>query len=254
MTDLSGTDKLEQDFGIFRQALADILQISVEFFPVENYSAAAPALLANELDFALAGPSEYLLLRARADAVPIVGITRPDYFSMMMTRMDSELNQLSQLSGKAIAMRTAGSTAGHIVPMKMLLDAGVAPGDYSVQMLNQQGFDALQSGQVDAWAASHRRYVEYVQKPGLDKTEIQVVAISENLPPDVFVANPNLGLDFLAELRNQILENQDALMAALLASEANQKYQRSELVSVEDTDYRDLRDSYYAIGQGSTIE
>ncbi|MEM9804492.1 MAG: PhnD/SsuA/transferrin family substrate-binding protein [Cyanobacteria bacterium P01_D01_bin.56] len=254
ITDTSGTDELEQDFGVFRQTLADVLQMPVEFFPVKNYSAAAPALIANELDFVLAGPSEYLLLRARADAAPIVGITRPGYVSMIMTRIDSGLNQLSDLHGKRIAMRTEGSTAGHIMPLKMLLDAGLATDAYEVQMLNRQGFEALQVGNVDAWADSASRYMEYVKSPGLDGTEIQVIATSENLPPDVFVANPNLDPDFLAELKNQMLANQDVLMAALWASEANQKYKQSTLVSVEDSDYQTLRDSYYAIGQGSTIE
>ncbi|WP_215609414.1 phosphate/phosphite/phosphonate ABC transporter substrate-binding protein [Leptothoe spongobia] len=254
VTDLSGYDALEQDFGAFRQALEDMLQLPVEFFAVENYLAAAPALLTNELDFVMAGPSEYMLLRARASAVPVVGITRPQYAAMVMARMESDINQLSDLKGKTIAMRTEGSTAGHIMPMKLLLDAGVTPGDYDVVMLNRKGFDALQSGQVDAWNDSYDRYVEYVKNPGLEDKEIKVLAVSENLPPDVFVANPSLGTKFLDELRTTILQNQELLMSALLTSEANQKYTSSDLVAVADADYQVLRDSYYAIGQGSAIE
>ena len=82
VTDISGADELEQDFGPFRQALETVLELPVEFFPVENFLDAAPAFLANELDFAMAGPSEYLLLKARADAVPIAGVTRPDYYTV----------------------------------------------------------------------------------------------------------------------------------------------------------------------------
>ena len=254
VTDLSGPDELEQDFGMFRQTLEEVLDLPVEFYPVENYSAAAPALLANELEFAMAGPSEYLLLRARSNAIPIVGVTRSSYYSMMMTRMDSGIDTLADLNGKKIAMRTEGSTAGHIVPMKLLLDADVNPGDYEILMLNREGFEALRTGQVDAWADSHARYVEYVKEPGLDGTEIQVIATSEILPPDVFVANPSLGDDFIEELRSHILSHKEILMSALLASEANQKYRDSEMVSVKDADYQVLRDSYYAIGQGSAIE
>lgn len=255
VTDLSGADKLEQDFGAFRLALADVLKMPIDFYPVENYLAAAPALLANELDFAMAGPSEYLLLRARSNAVPIVGVTRSNYYSMIMTRVDSGINSLADLKGKKIAMRTEGSTAGHIVPMKLLLDAGLSPqGDYEVQMLNRDGCEALRTGQVDAWADSHDRYVEYVKEPGLEGSEIKVLAKSDDLPPDVFVVNPSLGTDFIESLRSQILANQDVLMAALSASEANQKYKESDLVSVEDTTYQSLRDSYYAIGQASAIE
>ena len=255
VTDLKGADQLEQDFGAFRQALEEVLGIPVVFYPVENYSAAAPALLANELDFAMAGPSEYLLLRARANAIPIVGVTRPNYYSVIMTRIDSGIDSLADLKGKKIAMRTEGSTAGHIVPMKLLMDAGLNPhGDYEVVMLNRKGCDALRAGQVDAWTDSYDRYVEYVKEPGLEGVEIKVIATSENLPADVFVANPSLGEGWIEDLRSHILNRQDILMSALLASAANQKYKQSQMISAQDADYQTLRDSYYGIGQASAIE
>ncbi|MEM1291118.1 MAG: PhnD/SsuA/transferrin family substrate-binding protein [Leptolyngbyaceae cyanobacterium] len=254
VTDLSGLDTLEQDFGQFREVLAEVLALPVEFFPVENYTAAAPALLANELDFAMAGPSEYLLLRARANAVPIVGVTRSNYYTMVMTRVGSGIQTLADLKNKTIAMRTKGSTAGHIVPMKMLLDAGVSPQDYEVQMLNREGADALRSGQVDAWTDSFSRYTEYVKEPGLKGTEIQVIASSDPLPPDLFVANPSLGDEFIENLQLRMIEYKTALLEALSASKANAKYITSDMIAVQDADYQALRDSYYAIGQGSAIE
>lgn len=255
VTDVTGAEALERDFGAFRQALEEILSIPITFYPVENYSAAAPALLANELDFAMAGPSEYLLLRARAKAVPLVGVSRPHYYSVIMTRVDSGLDTLADLKGKKIAMRTQGSTAGHIIPMKLLLDAGLAPeGDYEVLMLDKEGFAALRSGKVDAWAGSSIYSLEYVKTPAAGNSEVQVIARSSDLPPDVFVANPSLGDEFIAEMRSQILTHKDTLMTTLLASEANQKYQESELIPVHDSDYQALRDSYHAIGQASAIE
>lgn len=254
VTDISGIDTLEQDFGIFRQALSEALEIPIELYPVENYSAAAPALLGNELDLAFAGPSEYLLLRARANAVPIIGVTRPNYYSVIMGRVNSRVETLADLQDKRIAMRTEGSTAGHIVPMKLLMDAGVKPGNYEILMLNQEGLEALRIGEVDAWADSYSRYFEYVQEPGLEGTEIKVLAKGENLPPDIFVANPSLGDDFITELQSKIFNHKERLIAALSASEANQKYTTSEMIIAQDVDYQELRDMYYAIGQGSAIE
>ncbi|MEO1123775.1 MAG: phosphate/phosphite/phosphonate ABC transporter substrate-binding protein [Cyanobacteria bacterium J06639_16] len=255
VTDINGLDELEQDFGAFRQALAELLEIPIEFYPVENYSAAAPALLANELDLAFAGPSEYLILRARAEAVPLVGITRPGYYSVIMARTNSGIETLAELKGKTIAMRTEGSTAGHIVPTKLLMDAGLsAKGDFDVVMLDLDSLPALLNGEVDAWADSSTRYVELVQNQGLANTEIKVLAQGENLPPDVFMANPGLDKGFIEELRSKILNNKDSLMAALLASEANQKYRESRIIAAQDIDYQTLRDMYYAIGQASAIE
>ncbi len=254
VTDISGLTALEESFGPFRDALADILSLPVELLPVDNYSAAAPAMLANQLDFVMAGPSEYLLLRARAKALPLVGITRSDYYTLVMTRVDSGIKLLADLRGKTIAMRAEGSTAGHVIPTKMLLDAGVAPDEYDVQMLDREGCEALRSGRVDAWTDSFSRYIELVQEPGLNGTEIEVIAKSDPLPPDLFLVNSNLGEAFIETLRSQILDNASVLMTALSSSEANAKYLDSDMVLVRDADYQMLRDSYYAIGQGSAIE
>ena len=138
------------------------------------------------------------------------------------------------------------------MPIKMLLDAGLTPEDYGILRSDQGGFEALQSGKVDAWCASSDRYGELVKDGGIEASDIQVIATSENLPPDLFVANPNLGIGYLEVMEMIILDNHKRLMEALLTSKANQKYKTSELVAVSDGNYQLLRDSYHAIGP--TIE
>ncbi len=253
VTDISGTDELEQNFGAFRQELEAVLELPVEFFPVNNFLDAAPALLANELDFAMAGPSEYLLLKARANAVPLVGLTRPGYYTMVMTRADSDIKTLADLKGQKVAMRTEGSTAGHIVPMKMLLDAGLTPDTYEVLMLDKKSPEALLEGTVSAWVDSYSRYNKFVVEPERED-KFTILTKSENLPPDVLVANPSLGDAFLNQLTEKLTANKETLMTALCESEANKKYKESDMIPVDDTNYQVLRDSYYAIGQGSAIE
>ncbi|MEM9486070.1 MAG: PhnD/SsuA/transferrin family substrate-binding protein, partial [Cyanobacteria bacterium P01_F01_bin.116] len=114
---LGDLDALERDFGAFRQALEEVLQVPVNFLAVGDYRAAIDTLLANELDFAMVDPVAYL--RLGAGAVPVVGVPRPDHTAMVISRGDSGVNQLSDLKGKTIAMGVDGSTAGHIMPMKM---------------------------------------------------------------------------------------------------------------------------------------
>ena len=38
------------------------------------------------------GPSEYLVLKARANALPVIAVTRPDYYTVFLVRADSEVN------------------------------------------------------------------------------------------------------------------------------------------------------------------
>ena len=253
VTDISGAEELEQDFGPFRQELEAVLNLPIEFFPVENFVDAVPSLLANELDFVMAGPSEYLLLKARANAVPIAGVTRSDYYPVFVTLADSDIETLTDLNGKKIAMWAEGATAGHIAPTKMLLDAGLQSDAYEALMLGTEGVDAMLSEQVDAWVTSHTRYKKILTQLGR-MDDVKIVAEGEHLPPDIFVANPNLGERFLAELKSKLIANKDMLIPALYESGANQKFKESDMILVKDSDYQALRDSYYAIGQGSAIE
>ena len=101
---LGDLDALELDFGAFRQALEEVLQVPVIFLAVGDYKAAIDALLANELDFAMVDPVTYLRLATQARAVPVVGIPRPDHTAMVITRGDSGIHHLSDLKGKTIAM------------------------------------------------------------------------------------------------------------------------------------------------------
>lgn len=253
VTDISGLDELKDAFEPFRLALESVLDIPITFYSVPNYSAAAPALLANELDIALAGPSEYLLLRGRAQAEPLISITRPDYYSVIMVRSDSGITSLAELKGQSIAMRTEGSTAGHIFPIKLLKDAGVNPEDIQIKMLGDQSVDALAAGEVTAWGTSHSRYVKFVTEKGLDQ-DIMILAQGDPLPGDILVANPSLGPEFIAELQSKMLANRDPLLTALATSEANQKYRDSGVSAAQDSDYDTMRSIYRAVGLESAIQ
>lgn len=55
VTDVTGIKDLQRDFGLFCTTLEEILGIKIEFFPVENSTAAAPALLSREVDIVLLG-------------------------------------------------------------------------------------------------------------------------------------------------------------------------------------------------------
>ena len=225
----------------------------ISFYPVPNYSAAAPALLANDLDLALAGPSEYLLLRGRAEAEPLVQVSRPNYYSVIMVRSDSGITSVADLKGQTIAMRTEGSTAGHIFPMKLLMDAGVSPEDIQIKMLDKKGVEALRTGDVEAWTDTHSRYLELVKEPGFEK-DIVILAQGAPLPGDIFVANPSLGSSFIQELRSAMLTHQESLLTALASSEANQKYRESSMAIAQDSDYDTMRSIYRAVGLESAIQ
>ncbi|WP_026734878.1 PhnD/SsuA/transferrin family substrate-binding protein [Fischerella sp. PCC 9605] len=254
VTDIKGLQALQRDYGAFRTALEDVLDIKIDFIPVENFVAAAPALQLGQINLVLAGPSEYVILNARAKAVPVVALERPKYYSVVAVRANSGIKSLSQLKGKKIAMRSKAATGGHLYPTKLLMDAGLDPkSDYQSLFLEDKGLEALRKGDVDAWAVSISRYEKTLRNAGLSTTEFPVIATGSNLPSDVFVASSLLAPAFIQQMQQLMLKHQDKLIQAILASPENEKFKGSKMLAATDADYNMIREVYKAIGQGDFI-
>lgn len=254
VTDVQGAKDLQQNYQTFRTVLGEIVDKKIELFPVDNYIAAAVALQSGQLKLALTGPSEYVIMRARTNAVPIIAITRPDYYSLILVRANSEIKSAAQLKGKTIAMWEIGATGGHLGPIKILLDAGLNPqSDFKISMLGKKGLQALQKDQVDALAIGMNRYKDLLKIDGLSTNNFRIIATGQPLPSDLFVASSSLPNTLVENIRTRLVENQDKLIEAILVGKANDKYQGAKLVPANDSDYNMIREVYKAIGQGNVF-
>ncbi len=254
VTDVPGLSELQQYYNSFRVALAKVLATQVNFFALENYTAAVPALLHNQLDLLLAGPSEYVILNAKAKGIPVIGITRPDYYSVICTRADSEIKSLEQLQGKTIAMKAIGSTSGHLGPTQLLINAHLNPNsDVTIRMLRKEGLPALKKGEVDAWGGTWRRYKEFIQGRDLTENYFRILGKTEPLPHDLLMVNQNLSTEIIEQIKSLILQHQDQLLHSLLEAD-DAKYVGAKLVEAKDADYNMIREVYQAIGQEEVIQ
>ena len=255
VTDVHTLEALNRSYGPFKRTLEEVLQIEVEFFSVASFIEAVPALLSDRVDLIMAGPSEYVLLNARAKAVPVIGVTRPHYHSVFAVRADDKIESLAQLKGKTIGMWKVGSTAGHLGTIKMLVDAGLEPkSDYQVAMLGEKCLDALKTREVDACGFSTFNYQKLLEVSGASKEEFPLVAEGSPLPNDVFVANNFLALSFVEYMRSRLLDNEDRLLKSLASTEGNYRFKEAKLVAARDEDYEMIREVYRAIGREELIE
>ena len=254
VTDVQGAEDLQQNYQTFRTVLGEVLEKKIELFPVDNYIAAAVALQSGQLKLALTGPSEYVIMRARTNAVPIIAITRPDYYSLILVRANSEIKSAAQLKGKTIAMWEIGATGGHLGAIKILLDAGLNPqSDFKTSMLGKKGLQALKKDQVDALAIGMNRYKDLLKIDGLSTNNFRIIATGQPLPSDLFVASSSLPNTLVENIRSRLVENQDKLIEAILVGKANDKYQGAKMVPANDSDYNMIREVYKAIGQGNVF-
>lgn len=255
VTDVQGLEELERDYEPFRVEFADVLQRPVEYHPVEGYTEAASAMQTDAADLVIAGPSEYVLIRARTEAIPLIAITRPNYHSVLVVRGDSPARAPADLKDKTVAMLRVGSTSGHLGPTYMLVQAGLDPKtDYETQMLGTEGsWAALQAGEVDAWGGPFLNYERYLREEGLSKSDFPILEKSPPLPSDVFVVRSGLDPALITLLRDRLLEHQDRLIPALAATPENEKYQSSSFAPVDDSDYDSIRAVYRALGEGNFL-
>lgn len=253
ITEVKGIDELERDYGALRSSLEEILEKKIEFFPVQNYLAAVVALHESQVDLVLTGPSEYVVIRSRTNATPVIGISRPNYYSLICVRADSNIKSVGELKGKKIAMWDVGSTSGHLSPIKFLIEAGLNPkSDVKVEMMRSKGLSALNNGEIDAWGGSAVKYEKFIKENNLTEKDLPVLIKGPHLPNDLFVAGSQLNLEFVEELRQRLLNNQTKLINSLSVVEEG-KFIGSKLEPAKDSDYDMIREVYKAIGQGDFI-
>jgi phosphonate transport system substrate-binding protein len=256
VTDVLEVEKLLQNYGNFRSALETVLETKVEFFPVQSLTAAAVALQSGDVDLVLTGPSEYVIIHARTNAVPLMGITRPNYHSLIVVPVNSPIQSVADLNGKTIALSDIGSTSGHLGPIKMIVDAGLNPkSDVKTTMLGDEGsVAALKSGQVDAWGGSAIDYEQLINQPKNFESGYRILATGLPLPNDIFVASSQLDPELIADYKQRMIDRQETLIQALVRGEKTHKYQGSKLVPASDSDYNMIRQVYQEMGESKLIE
>lgn len=254
VTDVQELETLQQDYRALQTTLQEILETPIELVVVDSYTAAAAALQLAQVELVLTGPSEYVVIRARTNAVPLIGLTRPNYHSIICVSAHSTIKSIVQLKRKKIAMWKVGSTSGHLGVTKLLIDAGLDPkSDLKILMLGSKGLSMLQNGEVDAWGGSSARYKEFLQDRGLSERTLPSIAKGPLLPNDLFVASSKLDASWVKEMGDRITKNQTKLIQSLVNVEKG-KYEGSTLVPANDSDYNMIREVYQVIGQGNFVQ
>ncbi|TQE98060.1 MAG: phosphonate ABC transporter substrate-binding protein [Spiribacter salinus] len=106
----------------FEEYLERELGVEVEIFTAGNYDGVIQALAADQIEFAFLGSSAYAAAYTATDkgVEPLVSRIQNDgstgYYSVIVTRCDSGLEDIAALEGKALAFADPDSTSGYAVP------------------------------------------------------------------------------------------------------------------------------------------
>jgi phosphonate transport system substrate-binding protein len=258
VTDISGLEMLQAEFGAFRDVLAKATGQEVAFYPVSSRTAAVEAMRAERVDFVLTGPAEYVVFRTLAGARPVVGFSRPDYYSAIVTLAESGIHSVAELKGRKVAFGPIGSTSDHLAPAQLLADAGLDPQRDVVpaHIDRNVAWEALKRGDVAAVALGYRKLtIVREREKELPPGAFRVIARGPDLPNDVLVAGRHVNPETLALVRRTFVEHSGELVAAIMAGQENQKYQGMKFVAnVDDADYEYVRSMYRSIGRPQLAE
>lgn len=251
VTDVEGMERLQLEWGPFKDALEVATGDTFEFFAVNSRTAAAEALRGETVDFVVSGPAEYVVINKLTNAQPIIGLGRPDYHCAIIVRADSGINTVADLKGKKVAFGDIGSTSNMLCPMQVLADYGLDPVNDIEKTHTSRNIahEALKNGDVDALGSNAGSWLNVRNK----ETELpygffKMIARSGDLPNDMIMVGSHVPKEAAMKVRDAILANKDSIISGITAHEENDKYVGMDLVSIEDSAYNYVRSMYTNAG------
>lgn len=249
VTDIDGLESLQKEMGPFKDAFEKASGLSVEFFAVSGRTVAVEAMAADQIDFVLTGPAEYVVFNARLKAQPVVTWNRPDYYANVVVLDASPVKSAADLKGQKISFGEIGSTSQHLSPASILAEAGLVYGtDYEPVFLKRNvAMEALVAGDIAA-IGLNKTHIDQITEKFPDQ-KLSVLLKGGELPNDVLLASASVAPEVVDAVRKTFTEHGDELLAAITTSEENEKYiGGSFTATVTDADYDNVRKMFENVG------
>lgn len=181
-------EKLWAKFAPFVEYLKEATGHPWELKLYHNHASLIDGLCKGEVTFALLGPVPLGRVidkcKAGVEAVALGRDGKPFYRSVILTG-DRTITSLAMLRGKKFGV-FKGSTAAHIVPLKLLKDAGVAEAEVLRVVYESQDriMHELLSGEIAAAGVKDTLFLKFRNEP------LRVLSTSSPLPGFAFASAP----------------------------------------------------------------
>lgn len=184
----------------------------------KTYAEAADLVGKGDVDFAFIGPSLYVEARSKYNVTPLAQIMndgKPSFNGVIVVKKGSGIFSIKNLKGRSFAFGDRESTLTHIVPLYMLMDAGVQLSDlkqYSFVGTHDNVALNVVRGSSDAAGLQPDVAAKY-KDHGLE-----VIARSADLPEHVFVATKSLDAATMAKIQSALLVMDSTLLKGIKGS------------------------------------
>ncbi len=237
----------------------------IEMQYAANYSATLEAMNSGTGDVAETGPFAAALGVDTEKAAILLqrkGFGTWTYFSVIVTREDSDVEELSDLEGHDVAFADPLSASGSLYPLYMLKEAGLSipdqPGSPEGANFNptwsshSEAVTALENDQADA--AGVGRFIVWDYEAS-DYTEgIREVAIESDIPRAPIVVSPELSDEETTKIQEAFTQASDSLYYGADGEEGTDDDLWFDGVREADADtYQPVVDVANSLGYGEEI-
>lgn len=232
--------------------------VEVEVFIPTDYRGLIEAMGSGNLDFAFFPPDGFVVANQEVGAMVLLKSVRfgnPYYWSAIVVRKDSGIENIGDLEGKSIAWIDPNSAAGYTFPRAELIMAGINPDDFFSEEIYAGGHDAavlaVANGSVDSAAtfANDDQNLSGAWTQFLDAdlaSQITAIFYTRPIPGDTFTvsqefatANPALTYQIAAAIAN-IRAPENNLLTDL--------YRIDYMIPADSSDYEVVRDTRRILG------
>jgi phosphonate transport system substrate-binding protein len=227
----------------FIDYFAKITGRSVKLIIPTNYAATVEALGNGSIDLAHFGGLTYVKAAARYGARPIAQRIEDQRFHSLFITNSGDIRTLGDLKGKTFAFGDVNSTAGHLMPVKELLDAHIDPdrdlisrftGNHTTTAL------AVNAGQVAAGALDESVYHKLVYDKTIDSQKARVFYTSHAFVDYTWAVRSDIDSALAASIQHGFLALKDPAVLEVLRA--------TRYVAVDDREYDTLRTVAKSVG------
>lgn len=172
-----------------------------------------------EVDLYFDSPYPVLVISDETGAVPILRRFRfgmSQYHSIFITRYDSPLQSLADLSGQMVAFEEAFSTSGYMLPLAHLLenqmnpvekgtpDTAVAADEvgYVFSTADNTSIQWVISGKIAAGVIDN---ITFSRLPEETQAQLKIIGRTEDVPRQLVLVQPNMTPELMEAIRQALL-------------------------------------------------
>jgi phosphonate transport system substrate-binding protein len=221
--------------------LTDKTPYNFELVLQKTYDDTVIALGEGKINMAFLGPLTYLHAKADYQAISLLkGITEkgdPFYHSVIVTKKNSPLKQLSDLKGKSFAFAALKSTSGNLIPRYLLAENGIhlrEIKDFNNFNYHDSVVKRVLKGIYDAGAVRESVAEKYIPQG------LEIIAKSGPIPTGPLVVGPLTSYTIVEMIKAVLLDMNKTEQGQAVLKKMDPEYMGG-FTEADDFDYAHIR-------------